>query len=132
MDPPKQHEAADRLGRMVARGEISADGARDTMAAIIEVAQANAPNAHPGGLRTRLHWSARDALHEERLALVRLAREQEQALAQVAEAAIRAGGDDLAVRRAVGAAAQQMRPLPDIALGDAALRLARWRVKHGR
>ena len=131
LDPAKQHEAADRLGRMVARGDVSPETASQTMRAIIQVARENAPNVDARGLRTRLVWTARDARHDEALAMVRRAREQERALAEVAEAAIRDGKPDQAVRQDIAAAAQQMQPVPDVALGHAALRLARWRVKNG-
>jgi hypothetical protein len=131
LDPPKQHEAADRLGRMVARGEISDATAAEVMGTIVRVARENAPNSCPLGLKLRLVWAARDAKASETLAMARLAREQEQALSAVAEAAIREGGDERAVRAAVAARAAVMDPVPDVSLGDAALRLARWRVKHG-
>lgn len=131
LDPAKQHEAADRLGRMVARGDVSPETASQTMRAIVQVARENAPNVDARGLRTRLVWTARDARHDEALALTRQAKQQEQELCDVAEAAIRAGASEREVRVAIAEAAQQMTPLPPTTMGDAALRLARWRVKHG-
>lgn len=131
LDPPKQHEAARRLGIMVARGEISDATAAEVMGTIVRVARENAPNACPLGLKLRLVWAARDAKQAETLAMARLAKQQEQALCAAAEAAIRQGGDERAVRAAVAAKAATMDPVPHVSLGDAALRLARWRVKHG-
>lgn len=132
LDPAKQHEAADRLGRMVARGEISADGARDTMQAIQDAARRNAPNVDKVGLAVRLHWTARDALREERLAFARQAREQEKQLAEVAERVFRMGGSERQAGMAMLEVARTMNPPPPIEIGEAALKLGRWRAKHGR
>lgn len=104
-DPPNQHDAAERLGEMVADGLLSEFEAGKTMAVIVKVAFANAPNVDRNGLRARLVWSAKDARH---------ARERQRANADTAirwacrpmiaakadrtailEAARKAGGDIL-------------------------------------
>jgi Xaa-Pro aminopeptidase len=131
LDPAKQHEAADRLGRMVARGEVSPETASQTMRAIVAVARENAPNVDAKGLRTRLVWTARDAKQEEALAMVRRAREQERALAEAALRAMRDGHTERQVWQVMLDAAKAMQPPPPVEIGDAALRLARWRLKHG-
>ena len=60
-DPKAQHEAAERLGRMVADGLISEESAAQVMGEIVRVAQEQSPNADANGLRARLVWSAADA-----------------------------------------------------------------------
>lgn len=60
-DPPTQHDAAERLGEMVADGLLSEAEAGKTMAVIVRVAFANAPNVDRHGLRARLVWSAKDS-----------------------------------------------------------------------
>ena len=68
-DPPAQHDAAEKLGRMKADGLLPEGEASKTMAAIVRDAFKHAPDAHRHGLRMRLVWSARDAQaarHHER------------------------------------------------------------------
>lgn len=60
-DPKAQHEAAERLGRMVADGQLSEESAAQVMGEIVRVAQEQAPNADASGLRMRLVHSATDA-----------------------------------------------------------------------
>lgn len=105
LDPPNQHDAAEKLGAMVADGLISEEEAGKTMAVIVRVAFQSAPDVDRKGLRTRLVWSARDSRH---------ARERQRANAETAirwacrpliqakaardatlEAARKAGGDVL-------------------------------------
>jgi transcription initiation factor TFIIIB Brf1 subunit/transcription initiation factor TFIIB len=74
-DPPAQHDAAEKLGAMVADGLITEQEAQKTMAVIVRVAFQNAPTVDRKGLRTRLVWSARDSRH---------ARETARANAQMA------------------------------------------------
>ena len=63
LDPPAQHDAAERLGIMVADGLISEQEGGKTMAVIVRVAFENAPTVDRMGLKTRLLWSAKDARH---------------------------------------------------------------------
>lgn len=74
-DPPAQHDAAEKLGVMIADGLLSEEEGRKTMGTIVKVAFGNAPNVDQSGLRARLVWSARDA---------RKAREMQRANAMIA------------------------------------------------
>lgn len=75
LDPPAQHDAAERLGEMVADGSIPEAEAGKAMATIVKIAIQEAPNVDRIGLRTRLVWSAKDARH---------ARERQRANAETA------------------------------------------------
>lgn len=132
LDSPKQHEAARRLGEMVARGDLPDGEAAKTMAAIVRVARENAPNTDPAGLRMRLIQTARDARHSTELALIRQQREQEKQLADVATKVLRSGGSEADAGRAMLAAVRTMTPMPPVEIGEAALNLARWRIRNGR
>ena len=131
LDPPKQHEAARRLGEMVARGDLPDGEAAKTMAVIVRVARENAPNTDPAGLRMRLIHTARDARHSTELALIRQQREQEKQLADVATEVLRSGGTDADAGRAMLERVRSMDPVPPVEVGEAALKLARWRVRNG-
>ena len=131
LDPPKQHEAACRLGEMVARGDLPDGEAAKTMAVIVRTARENAPNVDPVGLKMRLIHTARDARHSTELALIRQQREQEKHLADVATAVLRNGGTDTDAGRAMLERVRTMDPVPPVEVGEAALKLARWRVRNG-
>lgn len=131
-DPPKQHEAARRLGEMVAHGDLPDGEAAKTMAVIVRVARENAPNTDPAGLRMRLIHTARDARHNTELAMIRQQREQEKQLADVATEVLRNGGTDADAGRAMLDRVRTMDPVPPVEVGEAALKLARWRVRNGR
>lgn len=130
-DPPKQHEAARRLGEMVARGDLPDGEAGKTMAVIVRIARANAPTVDPVGLKMRLIHAARDARHSTELALIRQQREQEKQLADVATEVLRNGGTDTDAGRAMLERVRTMDPVPPVEVGEAALKLARWRVRNG-
>lgn len=131
LDPPKQHEAARRLGEMVARGDLPDDEAAKTMAAIVRTARENAPKTDASGLRMRLIHTARDARHSTELALIRQQREQEQQLADVATEVLRSGGTEADAGRAMLERVRSMDPVPPVEVGEAALKLARWRLRNG-
>ncbi len=131
-DPPNQHEAARRLGEMVARDDLPDGEAARTMAVIVRTARENAPNTDPIGLRMRLIHTARDARHDTELAMIRQRREQERQLADVATSVLRAGGTEADAGRAMLEHVQTMNPLPPVEIGEAALKLARWRLRNGR
>lgn len=116
---------------MVARGEMSPKAASRALGVIVQVARENAKDVDPRGLRMRLVWTAADARKDEARALVRQAKQQEQQLANVAEKAIRAGLPAHEVAAMVAREAGNMTPVPPTEMGDAAMRLARWRVKNG-
>lgn len=132
LDPRKQHEAARRLGEMVARGDLPDGEAGKTMAAIVRMARENAPNVDPSGLKMRLISTARDARHNTELALIRQQREQQKQLADVATEVLRRGGSEADAGRAMLAAVRTMTPTPPVEIGEAALNLARWRIRNGR
>ncbi len=131
LDPPTQHRAADMLGRMEANGLLPPGEAAKTMAAIVREACRNAPTVDPIGLRTRLVWTARDARHAEELAMIRRTREQEKQLADAATAILKAGGTEADAGRAMLDLVRTMDPCPPVEVGEAALKLARWRVRNG-
>lgn len=131
LDPPKQHEAARRLGEMVARGDLPDGEAAKTMAAIVRTARENAPKTDASGLRMRLIHTARDARHSTELALIRQQREQEQQLADVATEVLRSGGTEADAGRAMLERVRSMDPVPPVEVGEAALKLARWRLRNG-
>lgn len=65
-DPPsvdKQFRAAHMLGQMQADGALPDGEASKTLGTIVKVAFANAPHADQSGLRARLVWAAKDAMH---------------------------------------------------------------------
>jgi polyhydroxyalkanoate synthesis regulator phasin len=131
LDPPAQHKAAETLGSMVADGRISEQEARKTMAMVVRVAFQNAPNVDPAGLRMRLVHAAQDSRKATELAAVRRLREQERDLAAIAESVLRDGGSDADAGRAMLERVRTMDPLPPVEVGEAALKLARWRVRNG-
>ena len=57
LDPPRMHDAAERLGRLVADGLLTPEDAHDA----IKLYAADAKGVATGGLQTRLSWSMRDA-----------------------------------------------------------------------
>lgn len=132
LDPPKQHEAARRLGEMGARGDLPDGEAAKTMAMIVRVARDNAPNIDPAGLRMRLIHTARDARHSTDLALIRQRRDQEKQLADLATEVLRNGGSEADAGRAMLERVRTMDPTPPVQAGEAALNLARWRIRNGR
>lgn len=131
LDPPAQHEAAQRLGKMVARGDLSEVEGAKTLAVIVRTAQQNAPQVCPLGLRMRLVHTAHDARKAADLAAVRRVREQERELTDLAAAVLRNGGTDTDAGRAMLERVRTMDPLPPVEIGEAALKLARWRVRNG-
>lgn len=131
LDPPTQHRAAEMLGRMEANGQLPPGEAAKTMGAIFRAAREAAPNVNPSGLRMRLIHSARDAKHAEELAIIRRIREQERQLAAAAEATLRQGGTEHDAGRAMLELVKTMDPCPPVEVGEAALKLARWRVRNG-
>lgn len=132
MDPPAQHDAAQALGKAVARGAVTEVEAAKTMGVIVRLAFAAAPEVDRSGLRARLVWTAKDTREAERRAAVREAKEQEKQLVLVAVAGFRDGLAPADVRRMVAQAAKAMTPIPPVELGDAALKLGQWRAKNGR
>jgi hypothetical protein len=117
---------------MVAHGDLPDGEAAKTMAVIVRVARENAPNTDPAGLRMRLIHTARDARHNTELALIRQQREQQKQLADVATEVLRRGGSEADAGRAMLAAVRTMTPTPPVEIGEAALNLARWRIRNGR
>ena len=132
LDPPNQHHAAETLGRMEADGLLPEGEAAKTMAAIVKEARKNAPTVDPKGLRARLVWSARDAKEARTLENIRRERDQERQLSDAATDVLAKGGTEADAGRAMLALAKTMNPPPPVALGEAALRRARWRVRHGK
>lgn len=130
-DPPIQHRAAEMLGRMEAHGQLPPGEGAKTMAAIVRAARQAAPEVDESGLRMRLVHAARDARHAEELAMIRRTREQEKQLADVAEATLRQGGTEHDAGRAMLEIVRTMDPCPPVEVGEAALKLARWRVRNG-
>lgn len=132
LDPPAQHEAAQRLGEMVARGDLSEEEGSKTLAAIVRLARENAHGTDPAGLRMRLVHTATDARKSAELAQIRRLREQERELAETAERVLRDGGTEADAGRAMLDRVRGMDPVPPVEIGEAALKLARWRVRNGR
>jgi len=97
----------------------------------VQTAQRNAPDVDAKGLRARLVWSARDAMEARGLEVIRLQREQEKLLTDAAYTTLQSGGSEADAGRAMLAVAKAMNPVPPIEIGEAALRLARWRVRNG-
>lgn len=126
-----QFEAARRLGHMIDDGALPDDLAQMVMDEIINTAQRNAPNLSPCGIRTRLVWERNEACDAAHYARIRAEREQERALASVAEAAYRARATERQVRVQVVEAALAMTPQPPEDMLWRALRLGAWRVKNG-
>jgi polyhydroxyalkanoate synthesis regulator phasin len=92
-----QYRAASVLGRLVAEGLLSDDAARECLVEVIARAVQRAPEAHPDGVRMRLHWTMSDArrateldAHEEERRIDRAHARDIEANALRASAAIRA------------------------------------------
>lgn len=124
LDPPKQHDAAERLGVMVADGVISEEEAAKTMGTIVRVAADNAPDVDRAGLRMRLVWSAADA---------KVDRQRQRANAATAiRWAIRPLIRDKATKEAIEAAARKASggafEWPEVV----AILKEEWHAAHGR
>lgn len=131
LDPPTQHRAAEMLGRMEANGQLPPGEGAKTLAAIVRAARQAAPEVDASGLRMRLIHTARDARRAEELAIIRRQREQQKRLAEAAEATLRDGGTEQDAGRAMLELVRTMDPCPPVEVGEAALKLARWRVRNG-
>lgn len=100
-DPMHLHHAAQRLGAIVAEGEMSDADASDTIVSLA----AKAHGVDRSGLQARLHWTMRDAAEAHRRArenaytavrwAVRPLMQANAPKAAIEEAAARAGGDIL-------------------------------------
>lgn len=126
----KQYEAAEVLGAMSARGDISQQDAQLTLGLVVRLAAEKAPDMCPRGLRARLVWAAKDAASAERLAAIRREKEQERSLVDVAVQGFLRKAPEQAIRAVVRREAEKMTPRPPVSVGDAAVNRARWLARN--
>jgi len=120
-----------RLGELMAAGDLTEDDAQLTLNFVIDEGAKALPGVDRRGLRTRLVWDMREHAHAVLLACRRHERNQEKALADLAEAGSRAKAPIAEIKRRMVALAKTMIPQPSVEMCEGALRLGAWRAKWG-
>ena len=125
-----QFRAADKLGEMVAEGQIGPDEAQLTLDLVVERAKQNAPDVAPHGLRTRLVWAMRDAATATYLERIRRERALERQLAALAAEGYARRAPQALIERMIGKTALEIGANPNSIAP--AIRRGEWLVRNGQ